>query len=52
MSFWPYLAVAVVMSIILTLAVIGGYEVWRNIQYRARERRIKRAQQREGQPNA
>lgn len=50
MSLWPYLAVAVVMSIILTLAVIGGYEVWRNIQYRARERRIKRAQQREGQP--
>ncbi|TDS70448.1 hypothetical protein [Comamonas sp. JUb58] len=50
MSILPYLAVAAVMSIILTLAVIGGYEVWRNIQHRARERWIKRAKQREGQP--
>jgi hypothetical protein len=47
MSFWPYLAVAVVMSIILTLAVIGGHEVWRNIQHQAREKRIQRAQQKE-----
>lgn len=43
MSFWPYLIVAVVVSVILALAVIGGYEVWRNMQYQARERRIERA---------
>lgn len=42
MSIWPYIVAAIVMAIILTLAVIGGYEVYRNTQYWARERRIKR----------
>lgn len=43
MSIWPYLTIAVAVSVILALAVIGGYEVWRNMQLQARERRIERA---------
>lgn len=42
MSIWPYIGAAVVAAIILALAVIGGYEVFRNTQYWAKERRIKR----------
>lgn len=42
-SYWPYLGATIVVSIILTLAVIGGYEVCRNIELHARERRIERA---------
>ena len=42
MSIWPYIAASVFAAVILTIAVIGGYEVYRNTQYLARERRIKR----------
>lgn len=41
-SIWPYLVASIIAAIILTLAVIGGYEVFRNTKYWARERRIKR----------
>lgn len=41
-SIWPYLVASIIAAIILALAVIGGYEVFRNTKYWARERRIKR----------
>lgn len=50
-SFGTYLAIAVVASVIITLAVIGGYEVFRNLQLDAKERRRKRATQAAKQPS-
>ena len=43
MSLWPYLLGAAVASVVLTLIVIGAHEVWRNLEYQCRERRIERA---------
>lgn len=51
-SYWPYLGATIGVSIILTLAVIGGYEVCRNIELDARERRIKRARKAEQRAQA
>lgn len=41
-SIWPYAVACIVVSVILALAVIGGYEVCRNIQLSLKERRINR----------
>ena len=41
-SIWPYLVASIIAAIILALAVIGGYEVFRNTKYWVREQRNKR----------